>query len=181
MLCFCFVQAAGQQPQPIDASLCVIAARPARFHNQTVRVRGTAVIATEASLLIESKNGKWNESCGRIWLDFGSATTDQQTKRFLQLAGEQRVRTCTPEEQLKQGMSSVLASSGQNHPPCVRLFCVDCPRYSIVATFTGRLRDAESQPGGIGFGHLNTFRLELEVETVQKLQITDLQEQSNDK
>lgn len=190
-ICLSFVPAFGQTPAPLDTTLCQIAKHPSRFHNKIVRVRGTAVSGLEASLLIEGTEDNWKQECGRIWLDFGTPRRrNESTLRFLTLLGERPPRSsqeqCDKERQqaLLRGMARILypnASASTADPnasapdstPC-ESSCLDCRRYSIVATFAGKLRYSKKEPGDrVGFGHLNAFEVQLDVESVSNLTVTD--------
>ena len=142
----------AQKREPTDTSICSISARPSKFHNKNVRLRGTALSGMEASFLIDSKDGQWNRECGQINLDLHSAESDKSTSRFLQLFGEQiSAPKCDPNEELKQGLVHALDPKVPAPPPCITgSICVFCPRYSIVATFIGRLRYSAKEPGTPG-------------------------------
>lgn len=177
-MCLSALPAFAGTQHPIDTTMCAIAARPSRFHNKTVRIRATALSGFEASLLIDNTDGKWNKKCGRIWLEFESVGSDESTRRFLQLFGEQQSETetkCNKEAELKQGMAHILDPNVPAPAPCLefKIACFDCPRYSIVATFTGKLRYSEKMPGRLGFGHLNAYNLQLDFESVSNLTVTD--------
>jgi len=164
----------GQKHKPVDTTICSIAAHPSRFHNKYVRVRGKASSGMEASILIDFKDGKWRKECGRINLEFDSAGSDGSTTEFLRLFGEQTAPPkCDSDERLLQGFRHALDRSVPAPPPCFTFICISCPRYSIVATFTGKLRYSSKEPGHIGFGHLGMFNLQLDVTSVSDLDVTD--------
>jgi len=180
MLLVC-LPALAQKRGPVDTSICSIAAHPSKFHSKIVRIRGTALSGMEASCLIDSKDGLRNKECGQINLDFHSAGNDESTSRFLQLFGEQiSPPKCNKDEELKQGFAHALDPSVPAPTPCFAnlIFCVHCPRYSIVATFTGRLRYSAKEPGHARFGHLGMFTLQLDVASVSNLEVTDSQSAS---
>jgi hypothetical protein len=168
------IPALGQAPTPgpVVTSICSIAAHPSKFQSKSVRVRGTAVSGMEASVLIDTKHGEWNKECGQINLDFGSSGRDESTSRFVQFFTEQiSVPKCDNDEQTKQGMAHILDPSVPAPTPCFSSICVHCPRYSIAATFTGKLRYSPRARGG--FGHLGMFNLQLDVTSVSNLDVTD--------
>jgi hypothetical protein len=161
---------------PVVTSVCTIAAHPSKFHNKAVRVRAAALSGMEAAILVDRKDGRWNEKCGRINLDFESIGNDETTSRFLKLFGTQiSVPPCDREKELKEGTAHILDSNAPAPKPCFDSFCVHCPRYDIVATFTGKLRYSGSEPGRVPFGHLAMFTLQLDVRRVSNLDITDTQ------
>lgn len=191
-VCLSCIPAFGQTRAPVETTLCQVAKHPSRFHNKIVRLRGSAVSGLEASLLIERTEGNWKEECGRIWLDFGDPERrNESTLKFLTLFGEGLPRPsqaqCDKERQqaILRGMARILypntsaSASDPNAPapaptPCVQHFCLDCRRYSIVATFTGKLRYSKKEPGDrVGFGHMNAFDLQLDVKSVSNLNVTD--------
>lgn len=190
-ICVLFIPAFGQTPALLDTTLCRIAKNPSRFHNKIVRVRGTAVSGLEASLLIEGTADNWKEECGRIWLHFGdSGQRSESTLRFLALFGERTPQPsqteCNKQRQqaLLRGMKQILdpnASAPVSDPtaaaptptPCEQPVCMDCRRYSIVATFTGKLRYWKRERPTLGFGHLNAFEVQLDVKSVSNLKVTN--------
>jgi hypothetical protein len=77
-----FVPAIGHPRAPVGASVCTIAAHPSKFHNKIVRIRAAALSGMEAAILVDGKDGKWNDKCGRINLDFESVEHDETTNKF---------------------------------------------------------------------------------------------------
>ena len=166
--------ALAQRREPVDTSICAIAVHPSKLHNRVVRVRGTASSGMEASVLFDTQDGEWKKECGHINLEFHSARSDESTSRFLQLFGEQITPPkCDTDERLVQGFRHALDPSVAAPLPCSSYICLWCPRYSIVATFTGKLRYSGREPGHAGFGHLGMFNLQLDVASVSDLDVTD--------
>jgi hypothetical protein len=124
----------------------------------------------EASLLIDLKDGTWNRECGRIHLDFHSAVSDESTARFLKLFDEQ-LPSCSEIKELEQNLKPFPGPRVSPAIPCIE--CISCPRYRIVATFTGRLRYSGKERGHAGFGHLEMFNLQLDVASVSDLDVKD--------
>ena len=173
----------GQRREPVDASICSIGAHPSKFHNKYVRVRGTAISAIsvfggmKVSTLIGFKDKNLRQECGptcgpcgQINLDFDSARSDESTTRFLQLFGEQITPpNCNGDERLIEGLRHALDPSIPAPPPCFPFICPSCPRYSIVATFTGKFRYFGGEPG-----HLDNFQLDvMSVSDLDVLDVTD--------
>jgi hypothetical protein len=184
MLLVC-LPALAQKREPVDTSICSIAAHPSRFHGKVLRIRGTGYNGMEASVLFDSKEGEWNKECGQINLDFHSAASDESTSRFLQLFREQAPEQisspkCNTQEELKQGLAHLSDPSIPAPAPCLatNIVCISCPRYSIVATFIGKLRYSAKEPGHARFGHLGMFTLQVDVESVSNLAVTDSQSPS---
>jgi hypothetical protein len=147
----------GKDGQPVGTSICSIVAHPSKYHSRIIRVRGTASGGMEANILVDLKDGKWNKECGRINLEFESSSNDETTSRFLQLFGEQiSPPKCDSDERLMQRFRHAMDPSSPAPPPCSAFVCLpnSCPRYRILATFTGRLRYSGREPGHFGFGHL---------------------------
>lgn len=172
----------GQTRAFVDTSICAIATHPSKFHNKNVRIRGTAVSGMEASFLIDSRDGEGLKECGQINLDFHSTGTDESTERFLKLFDEQvSPPECNKDEEIVKAMAHFLDPAAPAPTPCfpiVSVACIHCPRYTIVGTFTGKLRYSEMERGHARFGHLGMFNLQLDVATVFDLEITDSQVQS---
>jgi hypothetical protein len=130
----------------------------------------------EASILIDGTEEKWKQECGRIWLDFGSSGSDESTGRFLKLFGEHvPSTTCNKDEELKQGMAHIFDPNvpAPATKPCNIVYCIDCRRYGIIATFVGKLRYSAREKGHPGFGHLRMYDLQLDVKSVSNLEVTD--------
>jgi hypothetical protein len=174
-MCVC-IPALSQTRAPVDTTVCSIAAHPSKFHNKNVRIRATALSGMETSILVDSKDGEWNRACGRINLDLHSAGSDESTSKFLRLFREQiSPPECNRDKEIMQGMAHILDPSAPIPAPCFNFICVHCPRYNIVATFTGRLRYSEMEQGHARFGHMGMFNLQLDVATVSNLDVTDTQ------
>lgn len=175
----------GQRREPVDASICSIGAHPSKFNNKRVRVRGRAISAIshggiKVSTLIGFKRGNLRQVCGlttcepicgQIDMRFDSAGSDESTTRFLQLFGEQIKITqpnCNSDEQLIQGLRHALDPSIPAPPPCFAAPpCIYCPRYSIVATFTGKFRYPVESP-------ISDFQLDvISVSDLDVLDVTD--------
>jgi len=167
-----FLPAISHAKAPVDKSVCAIAAHPSKFHNKIVRIRAAALSGMEAAILMEGKDGKWNDKCGRINLEFESVEHDETTTKFLELFGTQITSPC---KELSEGMAHILDPKVPAPKPCLDTVCEHCPRYNIVATFTGKLRYSGREPGHFGFGHLRMFNLQLDVKSVSDLDVTDTQ------
>lgn len=165
----------AQQQHPTQTSICAVSAHPSRFHNKIIRVRAAAFGGMEAQILMDIQDGKPNSSCEEVWLEFDSAKSDATTQKFWHLFAERLPESppCNLDRDTLQSFQHALDPSVPAPKPCSMPFCISCPRYNIVATFTGKLRDSEREPGNAGFGHLNQFRLQLEVRTVRDLDIKD--------
>lgn len=175
-VCLCVAALAQTRGRPEDTTICSISAHPSKFHNKNVRIRAAALSGMEASILIDIKDGEWNKAWGRINLDFHSWGSDEPKRKFLQLFGEQiSPPECNKDKEIMEGMVRVLDPSAPAPTPCFNIICVHCPRYSIVATFTGKLRYSEMERGHARFGHLGMFNLQLDVATVSNLEVTDSQ------
>jgi len=101
--------AIGHTKAPIDTSVCEIAAQPSKFHNKTVRLRAAALSGMEASILMDGKDGRWNDKCGKINLEFESIERDETANKFLKLFGTQITSSpCDRDKELKEGMAHIL-------------------------------------------------------------------------
>jgi len=163
----------GQKHEPLNTSICSVAAHPSKFHNKNVRVRGTASSGMEASVLFEVKDGNWNKECGRISLEFGAHGDDESTVRFLHLFGEQMFPPRCGDEEVMQGFRHAMDPSAPAPSPCSNVICLSCSRYRIVATFVGKLRYSGRERGHLGFGHMGMFDLQLDVASVYDIEVTD--------
>ena len=126
----------------------------------------------EANVLVDSKDGKWKQECGRISLDFHTIGNDEPTSKFLRLFHEELSSDCNNDDEAKQVMAHFADPNVPLPMHCYPTVCLYCRRYSIVATFTGRLRYRTKEQGG--FGHLGMLDVQLDVTQVANLEVTDI-------
>jgi hypothetical protein len=106
ILIFVFAgRALCQGKSATDRNVCALASHPSHFQNKIVRIRGTAISGMEANVLVESKDGKWNQDCGRISLDFDSIGNDERTRELLILFSKQLSADCINDGEAKQAMA----------------------------------------------------------------------------
>jgi len=162
---------------PVDTNVCAIAAHPSKFHNKTVRIRAAAVSGFEAAYLMDSKDGTCSAKSAIINLDFESVEHDETTNNFRRLFEEQvTFPPCDRDKELIEGLAHALDAKRPAPKPCFdSSLCFHCPRYNIVATFTGKLRYSGREPGHARFGHLGMFTLELDLRSVSSLDVADTQ------
>jgi hypothetical protein len=171
-----FLPAFGHAKEPVDTSVCAIAAHPSKFHNKTVRIRAAASSGMEAAFIMENKAGKWNKKCGRINLDFECVEHDETTNKFRELFGTQvTFPRCDRGKELSEGVAHIFDPDPPAPKLCFDISCLSCPRYDIVATFTGKIRHSGREPGHMRFGHLGMFNVQLDVRSVSNLDVTDTQ------
>ena len=164
----------GFAKAPLGVTVCEIAAHPSKFHNKTVRIRAAAISGMEAAFLTNYREGK--DHCGMVNLDFEAVEHDKATDEFLQLFGAQiTFPQCDREKELNAGIAYILDPKAPAPKPCLDSFCWHCPRYNIVATFTGKLRYSGREAGHARFGHLGMFMLQLDVRSVSNLEVADTQ------
>jgi len=171
-----FLPACGHAKAPLDTSVCAIAAHPSTFHNKTVRIRARAVSGYEAAFLMDADEKACPAKEGMLHLDFASVEHDETTNNFLMLFGtEIMFPPCDRDRELREGLAHALDPKAPAPKPCFDQVCLHCPRYDIIATFTGRLRYSGREPGHAHFGHLGMFTLQLDVNSVTGLDVADTQ------
>src|SRR5262249_3620011 len=125
------LQVKGYAKEPLETTVCAIAAHPSTFHNKIVRIRAEALSGMEAATLMDGQDGKLDTKCGRINLNFDSVEHDNTTDQFLKLFGTDRTfPQCDREKELNQGMAHILDPRAPAPKPCFDTLCMHCPRYN---------------------------------------------------
>jgi len=156
-----FAAAQGSRPQ---TTVCEIAAHPQRFAGRIVTVRAKVVAGFEV-FAIEDPSGK----CQSMWLQYA----DGSPSAMMSMA-RQTPRNDVPPLELKRDpdfdkFQSLL--DAEMYPRERGNICMSCSRWDVSATMTGRVDVA---PKGTGYGHLNAYGLQFELQLVSDVVGTDL-------
>jgi hypothetical protein len=166
--------------QIVDASACDILASPQSFDGKTVRIKGT-VIASFDEFAIKASG--CSQGANAIWLAYPEGTKAKAgSVAFVQL---------------QLGRNNPVAPGASSNRPVVNLeknkdfkqfdsllstpyktggMCLGCVRYTVTATFVGRLdgtrdtgvvRDSAGKFVGVnGFGNLNRYSARLVLQSI---------------
>jgi hypothetical protein len=169
----CCVSAAAL-PKPISATMCDIHRNPAEFHGRVVQIRATLARGFEIGGLMDPQH----PHCG--FIDLQIVGTDGSLAEFIRLSSAEVEPIDSPGP---PDLGSLLvppegALTGQGPAatcPEVTGTCRDCYfRYKpLSATFTGKLRYADKEPGKAGFGFGGVIKVRLDVRSVAAIHTTD--------
>lgn len=152
------------QAAPLRTTVCDIAAHPARFSGRLATVPARIIAGFEV-FAIEDPSGK----CQRMWLQYagGSPTA------MVSMGNRVPRRHTTPIELNRDSEFEKFQSllNAEMYPRKRGTVCMSCKRWQVSATVTGRVHVA---PKGTGFGHLNAYQLQFELQSVADVVGTDL-------
>lgn len=140
------------QPKVVDATVCEISRNPNKYHGITVRVRGT-VSTIEGNVLYDEQH----PTCGNFSLAFDNNPENGEVRQFVRL--------------LLQEVRPKKTPADMEH--CGNVVCGHCPRYSMAATFTGRLNNALFKRKRLNAYELQRY-VTLSVTSVDHTEATDL-------
>lgn len=163
----------------VDATVCDVLANPQSFDGKIIRIKGASVSAGFDEFVVD---GSGCNPAGAIWLAYPERTKAKAGPAAfvrLQLArnstivadGPRRSPVTLQRNGDFERFDALLAT-----PYKSSAICLGCPRYSVVATLTGRLdgvsvaglvRDKSGNVIGLGgFGNLNLYRSRLVLQSV---------------
>ena len=152
------------QAAPLRTTVCDIAAHPARFSGRLATVPARIIAGFEV-FAIEDQSGK----CQRMWLQYSGGSPTAMVSMGNRVP---RPHTTTIELILDsefEKFQSLL--DAEMYPRKRSTVCMSCKRWLVSATVTGRVHVA---PKGTGFGHLNAYPLQFELQSVADVVGTDL-------
>jgi len=156
MLCLLLASpAAAQVPSP-STSVCEIVAHPKRFAGRIVAVRAEAIAGFEV-FAIEDPSGK----CDRIWLQYAGGSPTAMVSLPEQTPKTKKAKLELGRDAEFEKFDTLLST--EMHPRERGTLCMACKRYAVTATMTGRVDVA---PEGTGFGHLNAYAFQFELQSV---------------
>ncbi|MGA9069011.1 MAG: carboxypeptidase-like regulatory domain-containing protein [Terracidiphilus sp.] len=155
--------AAGQSPRS-QTTVCEIAAHPQRFAGRVVTVRAKVVEGFEA-FAIEDPTGK----CPSMWLQYAGGSPSA----MMSMARQTPTNNLPPLELRKDTNFDKFQSllDAEMYPRERGNICMSCNRWDVFATLTGRVDVA---PKGTGYGHLNAYGLQFELQSVSDVVGKDL-------
>jgi hypothetical protein len=165
--------------QITDASVCDILANPQSFDGKIVRLTGTVVGGFDEFAI---KNGDCHQPVNAIWLAYPEGTKAKSGPAaviFLQTAGNGGASSSAPARSavaLEKNKDFQQFDTQQSTPAKAASVCLGCTRYSVSATFVGRLdgsatagvqRDAAGKVSAVtGFGNMNLYKARLVLQSV---------------
>src|SRR5258708_7280664 len=190
LLCFAVMPMANGQT--VDASICDILANPSSFDGKTVRIKGTAIAGLDEFVV---KSTACNQPVNSIWLAYPEGTKGKAgAAAFVQLqlsrnnstpvtTASRAVVKLDKNKDFKQfdSMLSTTYKAGG--------MCLGCVRYTVNATFVGRLDGAKSTgvvrdkagkfTGVDGFGNLNRYNARLVLQSVSDVSAQEIDYSKN--
>lgn len=155
---------AGAAAAQTQTSVCEVLKSPSSFDGKVVRLRATVIRGFEVFAIEDSKDS----DCGRIWLEYPGAGPEASISFGERMPKVQRPPVkLRKDEDLKRFQALLEATV---YPRSPEISCMDCWRYEVTATLTGRI-DAAGK--GRGFGHLNAYSAELVLESVSEVSTKD--------
>jgi hypothetical protein len=156
ILCSLIASFAAAQTPSRPTTVCEIVAHPKRFAGRIVTVRAEVIAGFEV-FAIEDPSGK----CDRMWLQYAGGGPSA----MLSLP-QQTPKTESAELELRRDAEFEKFDTLLNaemYPRERGTFCMSCKRYVVTVTMTGRV---DVSPEGAGFGHLNAYAFQFELQSV---------------
>jgi hypothetical protein len=151
--------------QTIATNVCAIGRDPAAFDGKIVRLRATIVSGFEASGIRDPEDDR---AC-TIWLTYSGGGPVASTSLVRATTTVQRPPIKLKKDRHFRRFQNLLHA--EMHPRDRGNFCISCARYEVTATLTGRV-DYAGQ--GLGFGHLNAYRVQFVLASVRNVAAADL-------
>jgi len=150
--------------RPLETKLCDVMAKPDSFDGRLVRLRATIVSGFEVFAIKDPR-----EDCQWIWLTYPGGGPSASIS-----FGEMTPSVRRPDITLRQDaefkkLETLLEA--EMHPRDRASICMDCKRFQVTATLTGRIDVAQK---GRGFGHLNGYPVQLVLASVTEVSAEDL-------
>jgi hypothetical protein len=183
--------------QVTETTVCDVVKNPASFDGKMVKIAGTAVVGFDQFILEDSKDPNCGFQVDGIWISFPAGTrakagpeamvTIQPARNF---SGKFTPPTRTPvtlqkDKEFKQ-FDSQLAQTHQRGED----LCLGCARYTVTATFVGRLdgvadasikHDAAGKITSFGgFGNMNAYPARLVLQSVSDVTPKEIDYSKND-
>jgi hypothetical protein len=150
--------------QPVQTSVCEVTQSPASFDGKMVRLRATVVSGFEAFGIRDPSNDK----CATIWLSYPGGGPVASTSFGPATPNLQRAPVQLKNNRQLKRFQKLL--NAEMYPRTRGNLCMDCTRYEVTATMTGRLDYAGK---GHGFGHMNAYQTQLVLEIVADVSAVD--------
>jgi hypothetical protein len=149
--------------QTVQTSVCEITRSPAAFDGKKVRLRATVASSFEAFGIRDPGHG-----CGLIWLTYPGGGPVASTSFGPLTPNLQRPPVILKNNRQLKRFQKLLKA--EMYPRSRGNLCMDCTRYEVTATMTGRLDYAGKDHG---FGHLNAYETRLVLESVSDVSAVD--------
>jgi hypothetical protein len=156
ILCLLIASLGAAQTQSPSATVCEKVAHPKRFAGRIVTVRAEAIAGFDI-FAIEDPSGK----CDRMWLHYAGGAPSAMVSFATQTPKTNKTGMELRRDAEFEKFDTLL--NEEMHPRERGTLCMPCKRYAVTATMTGRVDIA---PEGTGFGHLNAYALQFELQSV---------------
>ena len=160
----CVAFGAETKISPVDTTVCQVMADPEQYDGKFVRLRARVRSEFEVSAIVDP-----DADCDFIWLDsYGGDPITMTSITSLEPNLNRPAVTLQRNRALKKLEKSLRA---EMYPRNRGSICMDCKRYDVVATLTGRIDVAQ---GRSGFGHMNYYKVRMVLESVSSVSVKDL-------
>lgn len=183
LACCVLVFAAHACAQAVETTVCEILAHPAAYDGKLVRVTGTVVAALDEFAI---KDRPCGHAVDAIWLSYPEGTKAKSgpvAMLSVQLAVNDPSAAARPEIKLDKNKDFKRFDEALSDQAKDKGDCLGCPRYSVRATFAGRI-DAVDTPvlarhGRTfdvvrGFGNMNRYPARLVLQSVSKVSESEI-------
>jgi hypothetical protein len=153
------------QDKPVTTTVCDVATDPAAFDNKVVRVRATLAGNFEISAIRDPDR----QNCGSLWFTYpGSGPSAMVSMGSLVPTQPRPAVRLQQDEQFRRFQKMVDAKM---YPRRRDLDCMDCHRYEVTAVMIGVVEFAGA---GHGFGHMNGFKVQFVLQSIEQTSVKDL-------
>lgn len=155
---------AGAQTMPLRTTICDIAANAKKISGRMVTVRAKIINGFEVFAIEDPSGG-----CGIMWLEYAGGGPEA----MFSWGNRMPPRHQAPVELQRDAEFNKFAEllAARMYPRDRGTICMNCNRYQVTATMTGRVEVATK---GTGFGHLNRYYLLFKLQSVSDADGKDL-------
>jgi len=161
---FTLVAVCSSRAQVVSTTVCNVAKLPSAFDGKFVRVRATVTSGFEIFAIRDAEG-----DCGGIWLTYPGGGPVASVSMGKLTPDLQRVPIKLRRDGEFKKFQELL--DAEMYPRSRGNLCESCHRYEVTATMTGRV-DYAGEHGG--FGHMNGFRTQFVLESVNAISAKDL-------
>jgi hypothetical protein len=146
--------------QPVPASICAVMNDPPRFAGLIVRLRATVNRGFELSTIVDANQ----PSCGGPWLEI-APKKDSLSDQNSHVESRQLESVFLVEDENMKRFDDALDAVVYPRENKTLFIGGSPPRYLVTATLTGRVDYAGEE--GLGFGHMNGWRVRFVLSSVE--------------
>jgi hypothetical protein len=157
--------ATAAQNKPVNTTVCDVAKNPAAFDNKMVRLTATFVSNFEFSGIRDAVD----KDCEYMWFTYpGSGPAASVSIHTGEPPKPRPAVELIKDRNFRRFQKYIDA---QMYPREQNSHCMGCPRYEVTAVMFGQVEFAGDGPG---FGHMNSARIQFELQSIEKTTAKDL-------